>query len=45
MGGDLDAKIDIAVAIYLATYFDLNKSGVKYFDQNKNDPCLVSFKK
>ncbi len=36
-------KIDLAVAVYLATYFDQNKSSQNYFRANKKCQHLVTF--
>lgn len=35
--------VNLSVALYLATYFDANKSGLKYYQKVKNDHNFESF--
>jgi hypothetical protein len=42
-GGDKRAKLNVAVAIYLATYFDSNESGVAYLQKYRSDENFAAF--
>lgn len=41
--GDKKARLNVAVAIYLATYFDSNESGVDYLKNHQQDKNFMKF--
>lgn len=41
--GDQNANLNAAVALYLATYFDFNESGVAYQQRFSNDQQFYKF--
>jgi hypothetical protein len=38
-----ETELQVAVAVYLACYFDLNKSSRAYFKVHKDDAAFKSF--
>jgi len=41
--GDDNSRLNVSVALYLATYFDMNKSGLEYYQKFKEDEHFYSF--
>ena len=43
MEANPEHKVEIAVALYLSTYFDSNDCGKRYYEENRNDPQFICF--
>lgn len=41
--GDKSSRLNVAVALYLATYFDSNLSGISYLQAHRHEPFFSAF--
>ena len=41
--GDQNCKLNVSVALYLATYFDINKSGIEYQQKFSEEENFTAF--